>query len=177
MPGRKRLLRSTKPIFRHSVIAEMENQADRAAALIGAAFVESTLAMAISDHCPEPAAARKLLKGPLASFGAKITAAHALLLIGPIATQDLENISRIRNAFAHEFVTDLSFTRPEISQICKQLHYGSPDGRPARAGEDRFRRRFLDTVIRIEEQIAKSLQVREDGTTRLEAWNPEPLVP
>jgi hypothetical protein len=83
---------------------ELNGASDRAAAIVGAAFVDDRLTelvekQFINDDAHEHAF-RKLLKepeAPLAAFGAKINFAFASGLISKQGWEDLRWISKIRN--------------------------------------------------------------------------------
>jgi DNA-binding MltR family transcriptional regulator len=59
--------------------------------------------------------------GPLAPFAAKIRLCYALGCYGPITRQNLLEVSRIRNHFAHSALP-ITFRTPQIRAACKKLN-------------------------------------------------------
>jgi len=59
-------------------------------------------------------------RGPLQTFGDRISVAYALGIIGETAATELRLIKEIRNAFAHGGVP-ISFETPEIASECLKL--------------------------------------------------------
>ena len=91
---------------------ELEQQTDRGAAIIGAAFLEARLEEAIRSRLigtGEPVDALFKGEAPLRTFRAKIDMGFALGLFGPRIHRDLNLIRKIRNKFAHHFGA-ISFT-------------------------------------------------------------------
>ena len=69
-------------------------------------------------------------RGPLATFAARIDAAHAFGLITDSERRDLDLIRQIRNAFAHVSLgslADISFNLPAVRIRCLQLAEFPPD--------------------------------------------------
>ena len=69
-------------------------------------------------------------RGPLATFSARIDAAHAFGLITDSERRDLDLIRQIRNAFAHVSLgslADISFNLPAVRTRCLQLAEFPPD--------------------------------------------------
>jgi DNA-binding MltR family transcriptional regulator len=103
---------------------EMRGASDRAAALIAVAQIDRDLETAIYRQMVwlEPSEFNELFRNtaPLASFGAKIRAAYALGVYGPMTRDDLVVISQIRNVFAHA-PRAISFKMTEISELCRKI--------------------------------------------------------
>src|SRR5438874_1309573 len=96
------------PAPRHAAVMEEIRNAvhtDRAAAIIGAAYVDMVLREAISERMAQrDHGVIELLfedRGPLQPFGAKIQLGYALGIYALGIYQDLRAIKDIRNAFAH----------------------------------------------------------------------------
>jgi hypothetical protein len=139
------------------IVDELEQQTDRGAAIIGAAFVESLLRQALESRlrvmtAHEKRTAHRLFAttGPLSSFSAKIDLG-ALLGLYPEAVQgDLHRLREVRNQFAHE-QEPRDFDYPKIREICARFWLphnlfivatsGGPQGYPADA-----RGRYILTV-------------------------------
>jgi hypothetical protein len=97
---------------------------DFAAAILGAARLDSTLAYIIEREFIDlsPDEERALLReGPLAEFGAKIKLGYALGLYGPLTRDDLNIIREIRNAFAHSG-NPLDFSNAAIARACQLIN-------------------------------------------------------
>jgi hypothetical protein len=95
-----------------ALIEELENQSDRAAAIILAAWVEEELLGAIKSKLEKDDSIFKKLfynSGPLSSFSAKIDIAKALGIYDSEIYSDLNIIRRIRNEFAHEILDKNNF--------------------------------------------------------------------
>jgi hypothetical protein len=102
-----------------------EKQTDRAVAIVGAAYVDLVLRDAITFRLlPDEKLLSELFedRGPLQDFGARITMAFALQIIGPAARTDFKAIKNIRNAFAHS-ADAISFDREDVAGLCKSLWY------------------------------------------------------
>ena len=105
-------------------LSEIHSTTDQATALIHATLVERTLERVILSRMTRLTRKQRLNlfdgMAPLSSFSAKIKIAHALAIIGPQATTDLDIIKDIRNVFAHSF-HPLTFRRKEIATYCRRL--------------------------------------------------------
>jgi DNA-binding MltR family transcriptional regulator len=84
---------------------EFQKETDRAAAVLGGAYLESRLEELLRSKFVGPS---KLVddllrrQGALSSFSAKISIAYAVGLISKQAAEDLHVVRDIRNHFAHE---------------------------------------------------------------------------
>src|SRR6185295_3149924 len=104
-------------------LSEFQQETDRAAAVLGAAYLDRAL-----EHLLR----KRLLGGnklkdallstdkPLGTFSARIKIASAVGSLHQIAYHDLEIIRRIRNEFAHQTM-GFSFQRPEVVSRCQEL--------------------------------------------------------
>ena len=99
------------------VIYDLENESDRAVAMIAAAHLDTALKTLLeSSLAGGKTVADKLFNSPnapLGTFSSRIAMAYGLGLIGPHFFASLESIREIRNAFAH-FRRTLTFEAPEI---------------------------------------------------------------
>lgn len=117
------LLRSRE--FR-AVLEELHNESDRAAAILGAAFLDESLhQLLLSAVTGGPRVAARLLDRdrPLSTFGARVLSAYAFGLISQDEFDELEIIRTIRNAFAHR-EHSLSFSTQSISDRAARLNSG-----------------------------------------------------
>jgi hypothetical protein len=102
-------------------IDEIQDSPDRAAAIVAAAILESTLVEEgiVNRPLPMSNTHRDALFGGEASFvtfSAKINLGLSLGLYGNKTRSDLNLIRKIRNEFAHH--ANRSFEHPEISKHC-----------------------------------------------------------
>src|ERR1035437_7947937 len=100
---------------------------DPAAALLLSAIVDQSLEHAISAHfvIDEAQKARLFQESPstpgvLSQFSHKIIIAHALGVYDDKVRTELDNIRRIRNAFAHP-TGQFSFDHEVVSLVCESL--------------------------------------------------------
>jgi DNA-binding MltR family transcriptional regulator len=116
------------PTPRHTaVMEEIENekQADRAVAIVGAAYVDLVLRDAISTKLLRDEELMALLfenRGPLQEFGSRIQMTYALGLCGRAAYDDLRTIKSVRNAFAHS-AEPIDFQHQDVARFCAALWY------------------------------------------------------
>jgi hypothetical protein len=115
-----------------ALFEEMQNANDRVAAVSSAAWVDDTLAAALSTRFVKMGKTwtDRVFDGagaPLGTFSAKIVIGYALGLFGPLTRTDLDTIRSIRNDFAHN-AGPLLFTQPDIAAKCAKLTT------PSRAG-------------------------------------------
>ena len=107
----------------YQVIKELEEQTDRGAAIIAAAFLDERLSEAILSRLrPLPDVTDKLLSssGPVGTFSAKIDLAYALGYYGERSHRDLHLVRKIRNKFAHT-LEPTGFNTESISHWCAEL--------------------------------------------------------
>ena len=86
------------------IMDEMEGESERAAAIVGTAWVEETLDAALASFLRPHAEASKRLfsvSGPLATFAAKIDLACMIGMVSSAIRADLHSIREVRNEFAH----------------------------------------------------------------------------
>jgi len=124
----------------------------RAAAIAGAAYLENSLAEAITFQLKKIGATSvdELFRGdaPLGTFAAKIKFAYCIKLLGEKARHDFECIREIRNAFAHSKMR-ADFESPEIQIACWSITFpkwGSGPGAMKKEEKGATRVRFLATL-------------------------------
>lgn len=113
-----------------ALIEEMTGESDRSVAIVGAAWVEESLAAAIEAFLePHAKSVERLLQrtGPLAAFSAKIDLARLLGMTSNEIWSDLHAIRKIRNEFAHVVAheadqTRLTFASGQINLMCMGLN-------------------------------------------------------
>ena len=103
--------------------AEFQHKGDRAAAILGAVYLESYLGQLIADFLIKDKAMVVKLLGeeyPLGSFSARIKAAYCMGLISANEYNDLGLILAIRNIFAND-IEGATFTDDGIREKCFML--------------------------------------------------------
>ncbi len=102
---------------------EFQQESDRAAAVLGATYLETRLEVLLRSYFIEDEGAANDLFGvgrPLGSFDARRQLAYALNLIGKEEPEQLKLIQEFRNRFAHH-LHDLKFTDEQIAGKCREL--------------------------------------------------------
>ncbi|WP_209369641.1 hypothetical protein [Priestia megaterium] len=115
-------------IWMKEVREELENQSDRAIAVICASILDYQLGKILSSFVieeNEKKIRKELFEGsdsPFSSFGAKIKACYFFGLISQDEYDNIENIRKIRNVFAHQ-LTNVSFEKnASIKARCENLY-------------------------------------------------------
>ncbi len=110
------------------LLEEIENQSDRGAAIVGAAWLDEELIAAIKTKFIEDEKPTKNLfngTGPLSSFSSKIELAYLLGIVNKNHYSDLHKIRKIRNEFAHEItskeIETLNFSSAAIEHRCLNI--------------------------------------------------------
>lgn len=121
-PSDEAILRSA------SLVAEIENQTDRGAAIVAVAWIEEALVAAIQAFVDKNKAAWDRLfrkGGPMSSLSAKIDLARLLAMTSDAIHSDLHMLREIRNEFAHSVLdrdnSALSFQTQHIRDKCLAL--------------------------------------------------------
>jgi len=105
----------------YPMLRELENESDRGAALIGAAFIEEALGELLQGvMVDDRKAVKDLLGRSLSNFSARIALANCLGLLDSDIYEDLGLIRDIRNRFAHRHHV-VSFQDEEITKQCFKL--------------------------------------------------------
>lgn len=103
----------------------LDGQPARVVVISYAALVEAILEDALMVHMVILDTARfkevfRDAEAPLSTFSAKITLAHAVGIIGDEMRSQMDQLRRLRNAFAHA-VKPIDFDHPTISAACLKL--------------------------------------------------------
>lgn len=112
-----------------TLVEEINDQSDRGAAIVGAAWLEESMSAALESYLhSHPKSWERLFggNGPLGTFSAKIDLSRLLGLITDVIWSDLHILRDIRNQFAHQVVhkadqSRLSFNTPHIRDKCLAL--------------------------------------------------------
>jgi hypothetical protein len=110
-----------------AIIAEIENQSDRAAAIVAFSFLEDRLAdLLVSRFEDFPKIVTKVMRGvgPLATFSAKNDLALLMGLYDSRTYRDLVTLKDIRNKFAHA-AQPISFRTQSVIELCNNLIFPS----------------------------------------------------
>ena len=110
-------------------LEEFQNESDRAAAILGGAYLDDQLRDLLEAHfVHDEKRIPGLLNGPNAPLGtmsARIDLAYALGLLSLKECQDLGLIRKIRNTFAHGVFGHASdridFSTPSIASQCREF--------------------------------------------------------
>lgn len=107
-------------------LEEFQEETDRAAAVLGAAYLDECLKQLITGFLIDDSTkAANLLKGPLRSFASRISASYCMGLISENEYDDLQIILEIRNRFAHR-LHGLSFSDSWVRDKCSELGLWKP---------------------------------------------------
>lgn len=104
-------------------IKRLNHDSDRAVAIVAASLVESRLQQMLVSHMVQDHKCLNSLfnsSGPLGSFSAKIRLAFVMGLTSTQFTQELENMKKIRNEFAHR-IHVYSFEEKTIADRCRNF--------------------------------------------------------
>lgn len=104
-------------------LTEFQHETERAAAVLGAAYLDTLLEeLLCASFVEAPTDNDRLFaqEGPLASFSARIKLAYFLGLITKEEHDDLHQVREIRNRFAHK-IHGLTFDTDEIRDRCRNL--------------------------------------------------------
>lgn len=104
---------------------EFKGSSDRAAAIIGGAFLEDYLEIMLQYYFIEDKKHDSMIfegNGPLSTFSAKISLCYRIGLISKGEYATLETVRAIRNRFAHE-LSFLNFSDQSIAAKCKNIEY------------------------------------------------------
>jgi DNA-binding MltR family transcriptional regulator len=107
---------------------EFANESDRAAAVLGAAWLDVRLRLLLESFLVDDAKVVSVLfdsHGPLQTFADRIRMSYSLGLISRVMFEDLTAIKDIRNEFAHD-LHDVTFGDPRIASVCAQLQTPKP---------------------------------------------------
>jgi hypothetical protein len=106
-----------------NVAKEFHNKSDRAAAILGAVFLEAHLGQLISSFLIEECSETDSLleaERPLGTFSARVRAAYCMGLISADEYHDLNLIMQIRYLFANR-IGKIAFTDNGIREKCFML--------------------------------------------------------
>src|SRR5262249_50348021 len=104
--------------------AEFHHESDRIVAIVGAAYLDSSLDAlfrAALNESPEEVDKMLRPEGILGSNGSRYQLAYCLGLIKKDQWDDLKTVAKIRNRFAHDYRM-LSFDSEPIRDLCSNLH-------------------------------------------------------
>lgn len=117
-------------------LALLNEESDRGSVLISTGFIEQQLRDTLVAFMLDVPATATLLDGgnaPLGTFSSRISACYSLGLISGEEHHDLNQLRRIRNAFAHDIHT--SFDTASVKDRCANLKMKAHDYDDAEKGE------------------------------------------
>ena len=157
-------------------LTEFQSETERGAAILCAAFLDSSIGALIENYLVDDAKELDRLFDPgmpLSNFVLRAKMAYALGLITKGALEDIKILAKVRNKFAHK-LHGLAFETPAVAKECMKL--GAPKIMPPEVLANlSLRMRFQLTAVLIERQIAiKRLEVEQAG--RLQAATPPKVV-
>lgn len=167
-------------------LEEFQKESDRAAPVLGAAYLDESLRQLIAaSMVADSSEVEGLLHtgNPLGSFSPRIRAAYCMGLISEDEYDDLMRISRIRNRFAHD-LQGLRFTDDWARDACGDLR--CLDALSGLTGSVAGARNQFNLVvsmlsaqlkIRILQQQAKASPPVPAGFRLTETVGPPPLSP
>lgn len=108
----------------HELFNARDTVDERAIAIVGAAFLDSTLEHILVTFMADDEKETNRLLGvdcPIGSFSSRVTATYCLGLICKTIRDDLRTVGKIRNRFAHQLEAD--FDSEPISGWCRALRW------------------------------------------------------
>jgi DNA-binding MltR family transcriptional regulator len=103
---------------------EFQGESDRAAAIVGAAFLDEQLRFLLEEFLVDDPESTNLLEGALRGVTVRARSAFSLGFLSPLEYRDIGRILGIRNRFAHR-LHGLSFADPDITAQCDALELPS----------------------------------------------------
>ena len=105
-------------------LKEFQGESDRAAAILGAAFLDEQLRFLLETFLIDDSESKNLLDSALRGIAVRAKAAFSLGFLSPLEYRDIGRIINIRNRFAH-LLHGLTFKDPEITAQCDALELPS----------------------------------------------------
>jgi hypothetical protein len=108
----------------HELFNERGTVDERAIAIVGAAFLDSTLEHILINFMADDEKETKRLislDGPMGTFSNRVSATYCLGLICKTVRDDLRTVGKIRNKFAHRL--EASFEAEPIQEWCLGLKW------------------------------------------------------
>jgi DNA-binding MltR family transcriptional regulator len=101
-------------------LEEFQGESDRAAAIVGAAFLDEQLRFLLEEFLVDHPESKNLLEGTLRGLTVRARAAFCLGFLNPLEYRDIVRILWIRNRFAHQ-LHGLTFADTDIMAQCDAL--------------------------------------------------------
>jgi len=155
----------------YGVLAELQAQTDRGAAIIAASVLDEMLEVLLLKRlCPLSNKHYEALfnrMAPLSSFSAKIEMAFALGLLSENGCGQLHTIRDVRNKFAHR-IEALSFDHPDIQEELKKAASRSPA--LAIKSREGFLIQFRIIALLLAAETRDDIQIKQLGETHEELF-------
>ncbi len=159
-------------------LSDFQGETDRAAAVLGAAFIDDLLEALLCAIAVDEDVMRGDLLGmshPLSTLSARIDAAFCFALVTQAERRDMHFVRKIRNAFAH-LATPLSFDDAPVRDWCREFGCNRErfQALPAFAEEySQQPRKLFDLAVAL---LAHGLVRRLRSTRRVEEAQPLPMA-
>lgn len=137
-------------------LEEFQGESDRAAAIVGAAFLDEQLRFLLEEFLVDDPESKKLLEGALRGVTVRARAAFSLGFLSPLEHRDVGRILGIRNRFAHQ-LHGLSFADADIAVQCDALEL------PPKIISSNWRVTSRDKYVISTQQIATWVALRRLG--------------
>ena len=131
----------------NEVIAHFHDETDRSAGILGAEYVNQTLAEVLTQYLVDDDSVGGLFVGygPLSTFSARIDVAFASGLLNSVLRRELHLIRKIRNHFAHHPL-ETSFDSSPVKDLCSHLLSTVYPGKEWKMENDNARHRYVHAV-------------------------------
>jgi len=137
-------------------LKEFQGESDRAAAIVGAAFLDEQLRFLLEEFLVDDTESKDLLEGTLRGVTVRRRAAFCLGFLSALEFRDIGRIVGIRNRFAHQ-LHGLSFADSDIAAQCDALEL------PPKILPSDWRVTSRDKYVISTQQIATWLALRRLG--------------
>ena len=142
-----------------NALNEMTSSNARTCAIVGLAFLENMLVLAILSRLRDldEIEQKKLFDEPLSllsGFSRRVEIARALNLFNDKIKSDLERLNKIRNKFAH-YLEVSDFDHQEVASLGDALIYGNAYEQALDKKMTR-REKFMETILHLAVRFAKT---------------------
>jgi hypothetical protein len=120
------MIKNIDDIYSREFVSMFRSETDRACAVLGAALLDS-LREQLLRHCMISDICDRLFRPSeiLSDYSAKIQLSNSLALLSDGEARELNLIRKIRNQFAHNIESPLSFDKPPVRDQTNELAYPS----------------------------------------------------
>jgi len=151
-------------------------QADRTTVIVGAAWLDAWLELAISQRLVRGSEELFIGNGPLRDMSSRIQMLHPLGACTDFIRDELNTIREIRNAFAHT-VSFITFETPEVATVCERLwipdQYPPDDPAHKRDARAKFRLSVRMLWVFLADLVHRKNPSADVVLRRVKRWHPE----